>query len=427
MSEILIAREKRANHINDLMKEHIYKTILVLKTNVPGINKNPANMMFICNLFNIIVHDVFGAKIIKEEQVESLDGNYKYYVIEEEGNIVKEKTIILEEENLLGRLVDMDVYNKTSISRKDVSCDMRKCLICDNYSHVCVRNQTHSEKEVFNKIDEIIEDYLQEYILANVMKCIYFELELYPKFGLVSNHDSGSHSDMDFETFVKSTFAIKPYLKEYINYGLKDLDNPLLLQEIGRKAEKTMFEETNNINTQKGLIFILGIFLPVISKAIHYNLDISFMKKEIKKISEVIVGNYYEILDMKTSKSHGDQIYLNHGLKGIRGEALNGLEKIFSIPSYKEKPQDYIYHEYLIHLMSELDDTTIIHKRDLETLNAVKKEMRDIVNSGGYTENIDIVDKLSKEYIKKNISPGGSSDMLVVKIIFEKLRFLLSN
>jgi len=427
MSKILIAREKRSLHIKELMEEYKYKTILVLKTNVPGINKNPANMMFICNLFNILIHDIFGEKIIIEEQVESLDGNYKYYAINEEGNIVKEKTIVLEEENPLGRLVDMDVYNKTAISRKDVSCDMRKCLICDNYSHICVRNQTHSEKEVFNKINEIIEKYLKEYILTKVMKCIYFELELYPKFGLVSNRNNGCHKDMNYETFVQSTFAIKPYLKEYINYGLKDLDDPLMLQEIGKRAEKAMFETTNNINTQKGLIFILGIFLPVISNAIYHNLDVSYIKEEIKRIAAIIVGDYYDDISIKEYKTHGDNIYIDYGLKGIRGEALEGLQKVFEIPSYNGSSIEDTHLEYLIHIMSVLDDTTIIHRTNLETLNSVQKDMKYIVNSGGYSANIELVEKLSNDYIKKNISPGGSSDMLVVKIIFEELKFLLKN
>ncbi len=427
MSEILIFREKRAQHIEALMKEYKYKTIVILKTNVPGINKNPTNMKFICNLYNIFIHNLFPKKVIKEDQVESLDGNYKYYVIAEEGNIVKERTVLLEEENKLGRLVDIDVYNQTAISRTDISCEMRKCLICDNYSHICARNQTHTEAAIFNKINKIIENYLEEYILVKVMKCIYAELELYPKFGLVSKHNSGSHKDMDFETFIRSTFAIKPYLREFISYGLKDLNDVEKLREIGKQAEKAMFLETNNVNTQKGLIFILGIFLPVISKAILFNHNVDYVKKEIKEVSKLIIGSYYQEIEKKENKTHGDLIYLNYSLKGIRGEALNGLELIFDIPSYEDKEQENIPYEYLIHLMSELDDTTIIHRSNLGTLHKVKKEMTDLVNNGGYTNNIKLIRKISDEYIEKNISPGGSSDMLVVKILYEEFKYLLNN
>ncbi len=426
MSLILEARENRAFHIEDLMKENKYRTIVILKSNVPGANKNPDRLKFICNLYDSLIKKEFEKKILKKEMIESIDGNYVYYVIGEDGNIVKEKTILIEEENVLGKLVDIDVYNEKSISRADLQCEMRKCLICDNYSHMCVRNKTHTDEELFSKIDEITEEYLVDHILNKTIKCIYYELDLYPKFGLVSSHDSGAHEDMDFQMFVNSTFSIKPYLKEYILYGLRDIENPEELREIGKRAEKAMFNTTNNVNTQKGLIFILGIFLPVISKAIRNNLGQDFIKKEVIKISNLIIGDYYSNLLDKESKTHGDIIYLKHNLKGIRGEVLNGLDVIFDIPSYRDRPVGYVHLEYLIHLMSVIDDTTIIHRNDFETLQDVKTTMSDIVKSGGYTNNIALISNLSNEYIKKNISPGGSADMLIVKIIYEELKYLLN-
>jgi len=425
MSLILEAREKRAKHIEELMKEFKYKTIIILKSNVPGADKNPTKLKFICNLYDSLIHKEFKLKITTKAKVGSADGNYVYYVVEEEGNIVKEKTILIEEANVLGKLVDIDVYNEISITRSDLKCEMRKCLICDNYSHICARNQTHTQEELFAKIDEITEAYLVNHILNKTIKCIYCELDLYPKFGLVSSHDNGAHSDMDFQMFVNSTFAIKPYLKEYILYGLKDVENPQELKAIGLRAEKAMFKVTNNVNTQKGLVFILGIFLPVISKAIRNNLGQTFIKKEIKKISNQIIGEYYSSLSNKPNKSHGDKIYLEHGIKGIRGEVLNGLDIIFEIPSYRDRPVAYMHLEYLVHLMSLLDDTTIIHRTDIETLHEVQTTMSNVVKTGGYTNNIALITKLSNEYIDRNISPGGTADMLVIKMLYEEMKYLL--
>ena len=425
MSLILEAREKRAQHITELMKEFEYKTIVVLKLNVPGSEKNPARLKFIWNIYDFLIEKEFKQKIITQAKIESVDGNYAYYVVEEDGKIVKEKTILIEEANILGKLVDIDVYNETAITRSYLKHEMRKCLICDNYSHVCVRNKTHTQGELFAKIDEITHEYLVELILSKTVKCIYYELDLYPKFGLVSSHDNGSHTDMDFQLFINSTFAIEPYLKEYILYGLNDIENHDLLRDIGKRAEDAMFKITKNVNTQKGLIFILGIFLPVMSKAIRNNLGQTFINKEIKKIARLIVGDYYTLLAEKENKSHGDLVYLKYNIKGIRGEVCNGLETVFDIPSYRDRPSEYIHLEYLIHFMSVLDDTTIIHRNDLETLNYVKETMDRIVQTGGYTNNIALVANVSNEFIKKNISPGGSADMLVVKTIYEELKYLL--
>ena len=54
MSIILEAREKRARHIEALMQEFKYKTIIILKTNVPGADKNPRKLKFICKYSDIL-------------------------------------------------------------------------------------------------------------------------------------------------------------------------------------------------------------------------------------------------------------------------------------------------------------------------------------------------------------------------------------
>ena len=425
MCNILDAREKRANHVKELIKEYTGKTVVIMKANVPGVNKNPKNMVFICQYYMGLMDKTFSNKVIRSEKVESLDGDYMFYIIDEVGNIVKEKTILIEEKNILGRLVDIDVFNETAITRADLECEMRKCLICDNYAHACSRSKAHTDIEVFNKINEIINEFLTNLILSKTISSIYYELDLYPKFGLVSRYDSGCHTDMDSNTFVESIFAIKPFLKEYILYGINDLDEPLKLQEIGKRAEAAMFRATLNTNTHKGLIFALGAFLPSLTKAILKQESIEHIKQEIKHITEVVIGDYYSNVKHKEHKSHGDKIYLEHKIKGIRGEALNGLDIIFDTPNYLNAPSINRFHEYLIHFMSILDDTTIIHKTNIETLKEVKSTFTDLVQKGGYTANKELVQNISDNYIKRSISPGGSADLLVLKIIFEELNYLL--
>lgn len=421
MNEILQAREDRSNHIQTLIKDNDYKTIVVLKANVPGIDKNIPKMRFICNFYNKLIHDTFNDAIEYSERVESLDGNYIYYIINETGNMVKEKTIIIEDENRLGRLVDIDVYYNKPITREELSCEMRKCLICNNFAHICARSKAHSEEDIFSEIDRIIDDFLTEFILIKAIKCIFTELDMYPKFGLVSRVDSGAHTDMNYQTFVDSAMSIKPYLKEFIEYGLRDIDDPFLLQDIGKRAEEAMFEETDGVNTLKGLIFILGLFLPVITKAILHNKDVSFIKSEIKRIAEVVIGDYYENL---SPTSHGDQIYLRHGFKGVRGEALNGFEIVFDAPSYAKEDATSRQMNYLMYLMSKLNDTTILHRKSHQALLQVQKDMSEILRKGGYSKNEELIKMISDSYIKQNISPGGSADLFVIKMMYEELKYL---
>ena len=231
-----------------------------------------------CAFFNDILFNTFEDRVILNGHQFSDDGNYCFFVVDEIGTMVKIRTIEIEEETPLGRLIDIDVYHKKSITRQDLSCEMRKCLICDDYAHLCARTQKHSQAEIHQKMTEIIHNFLKDYITNITIKAIYSELELFPKFGLVSHKDSGCHKDMNYETFVKSTFAIKKYITQYIEEGLKHETDPHLLQKIGLQAEKNMFSATGNINTHKGLIFLLGVFLQALAQTITLNESKQFLQ-----------------------------------------------------------------------------------------------------------------------------------------------------
>ena len=58
-------------------------------------------------------------------------------------------------------------------------------------------------------------------------------------------------------------------------------------------------------------------------------------------------------------------------------------------------------------------------------LSEVKHTCKMIVDHGGYSQNKEKVHQLSSEYIERGISPGGSSDMLVLKIIYDNLNYLI--
>ena len=425
MDSILKAREERASRVDSWVNQYKNSSILVLKLNTVGREKNIARMQFILQFFHHQLLQLFTHQIVAYDFKKSMDGDYFIYAVNVKGRLMKERTIVLEDHNILGRLVDMDVYDHGAISRTDMECELRKCLICDDYAHICARSMRHKEEEIHEKINGIIDQFLLQHLTTEVVKAIYQELDLYPKFGLVSSHDAGCHKDMTYETFVKSTFALKPYVQEFIKVGLKGADNPKELQAIGQRAEKAMFEATSGTNTHKGLIFLLGVFLDALVNTILANEDSTYLQDRIKKTSSDIIGEYYKTLQDKETLSHGDQIYLTYGLKGIRGEALEGLPLIFKIPSLKEVHGNNRLHEYLLRLMADLEDTAIIHKTNYQTLIEVQQDMKSIIKSGGFSKNMETIHRLSEEYKKRSISPGGSADLLVIKLIYEDMKLFL--
>src|SRR4051812_43658943 len=90
------------------------------------------------------------------------------------------------------------------------------------------------------------------------VRALYAEVALYPKPGLVSPVDSGSHDDMDMRTFLRSLFALRGYFAAIAVAGAADADFPIL-QRLGLAAERRMLAATGGVNTHRGAIFSLGV------------------------------------------------------------------------------------------------------------------------------------------------------------------------
>jgi len=94
---------------------------------------------------------------------------------------------------------------------------------------------------------------------SHITKAILLEVTCTPKPGLVDRNNSGAHRDMDIFTFMISSATISHYMtiaaQTAIDHRgeLKDLLPKL--RSIGLSAEEEMLLCTNNINTQKGLVF----------------------------------------------------------------------------------------------------------------------------------------------------------------------------
>lgn len=95
---------------------------------------------------------------------------------------------------------------------------------------------------------------------------LHVELCLYPKPGLVSPVDSGSHDDMDAGTFMRSMFALRHYFKKICLAGLNDAPFAQL-KALGIAAETAMLRATLGVNTHRGAIFSLGMLCATAGRA----------------------------------------------------------------------------------------------------------------------------------------------------------------
>src|SRR5262245_3636520 len=89
-------------------------------------------------------------------------------------------------------------------------------------------------------------------------RCLLKELETWPKPGLVSHVDRGSHDDMDADTFRRSAAAIRPHLQLLAEAAARGCGMDRL-RIIGLEAEAAMLAATSDVNTHRGAIFGLGL------------------------------------------------------------------------------------------------------------------------------------------------------------------------
>ncbi|MFD1283242.1 triphosphoribosyl-dephospho-CoA synthase, partial [Methylobacterium goesingense] len=97
-----------------------------------------------------------------------------------------------------------------------------------------------------------------ERIARLATRCLQRELATYPKPGLVSHVDSGSHADMDASTFRASAAALAPFFADLAAAGAAGA-GMAHLRRIGLAAESAMRAATGGVNTHRGAIFGLGL------------------------------------------------------------------------------------------------------------------------------------------------------------------------
>lgn len=262
------------------------------------------------------------------------------------------------------------------------------------------------------------------------------EVISHPSPGLVSPFSNGSHEDMDYNTFLKSTAALSKYMPYFVQIGIEYEDDLLRrIRKIGVLAEKDMFDATDGVNTQKGLIFLCGLIGVSAGrcKRLNISLDRNNISNLIKEITKGIVERELKKIDCSKGLSNGERLYLKYGVEGIRGEVERGLITVikYGLPKFEESIKrglslnDALVNS-LIFIISKTEDTTVLNRKGLSGLNLTKSIAKNVIYLGGMEtklgrEYINYTDKL---FIKNNISPGGAADLVAATYIIYKLEKL---
>jgi triphosphoribosyl-dephospho-CoA synthase len=259
-------------------------------------------------------------------------------------------------------------------------------------------------------------------------KALIKEICLSPKPGLVDMNNSGAHRDMDFQTFVQSIKAIGIWFERFYKYGKNsaNYDNQHFLagiRPIGIECEQAMFRATNQVNTHKGGIFAFGLLMGAIGKLEQLGLPVNTQSicDEVSAICQGIVQS--ELKQNIQANSVGERLFKRHNLTGARGEAESGyaIVRNISLPIF-QKMQNSGYDEEtcllqaMLYLLAFNQDTNVVSRGGLNGLYFVQQEAKNLIDQGGiiHSEGRKKLYQLDTEFIKRNLSPGGSADLIAI-------------
>ena len=280
--------------------------------------------------------------IVDKEAIEGCDeaGDFLIVPCSSDFSLMEIKQICedFEENHPLGRFIDVDLNDPKGNTVS--SGKLKLCFFCSEKPAIeCRRNNSHSFEQLrsfmFSKMEEYglkqKEKALAKKLSSLAQKAILSEISLTPKPGLVDKFSNGSHADMNYQTFIDSTSAISPWFGELVREGFafndEDLTKALpILRNIGLRMESAMYEATGNINTQKGIIFLMGISLFACGQIYKHNDQFKpeIFRTIISEICKDLVQK--EMLSIQSGESHGEKIFRRYGFNGARGEAENWIQ-----------------------------------------------------------------------------------------------------
>lgn len=287
---------------------------------------------------------------------------------------------------------------------------------------------------------------LSTYIGALAIRSIMYEVSASPKPGLIDRFNNGAHKDMDYFTFIDSASMIGDDFRQMALAGeqftgcdLWELFNEI--RQIGIATERKMFQITGGINTHKGIIFSIGIISAAAAFLMTQKNTRVISAEEICGIVPDMVGSLCQEFDgisHKEDLTHGERLYLKYGVKGIRGEVESGFKTVLSygMPQLRsnlgKQERNAVLVNTLLSLMTGAEDSNILHRHSMDVLNHVQIDAGIALSYGGLftTGGCEFIESMNQDFTNRDISPGGSADLLAVTIflgMLEGLEFVHHN
>lgn len=440
--QILQAREYRAGLQQEFI--HTYGLPLVCFTmNIAGPEKDSPLIRrafhFGCQMLLAAFHE-HHVEVAAQQTRLKHTGCEAYYAVRANAHMIKKLCTGIEDSSPLGRLFDMDVLDETGtqLHREEVGGHTRGCIVCGASGRGCASRRLHTVEQLQAVTIEILCHHFQQedqhQISTLALRSLLDEVCVTPKPGLVDRVNSGSHKDMDIFTFTASASALSPYLSRCVALGqqTKELspdETFARLRRTGIQAEQDMFQATGGINTHKGAIFTMGTVCGAIGRLWNAEQpcrNLTAILDMCAQMTQRAIDADFRTMTMNRNGNlkltTGQRLYLQQGIKGIRGEIAAGLPSVsrIGIPVLRRalaagKHYNDAAAITLLYLIAHVSDTNMIARGGLEEARQAMRNVQALLADNPLPD-WETISRLDQTFIEKNLSPGGCADLLAVTL-----------
>jgi triphosphoribosyl-dephospho-CoA synthase len=256
---------------------------------------------------------------------------------------------------------------------------------------------------------------------------LHDELVLSPKPGLVTPTDTGSHTDMDAHTFMRSLFALRSYFVRIASLGADGAPFQAL-ERCGIEAEMRMLSATGGVNTHRGSIFMLGLLCAAAGAVAGQS-----RHPTPALLRSTLLARWGEALAARATRTPtlpGGLAAHRYGLRSASEEAALGFPVLFetAVPAMQAAGargmarQDALL-DTLFSIMAVLDDSNIAHRGGMEGLRHAQHAARTFLDAGGASRpgGVTAARDIGEDFVRRRLSPGGAADTLAAACWMQRL------
>ena len=275
-----------------------------------------------------------------------------------------------------------------------------------------------------------IPHYVADQVADAAKAALLEELETWPKPGLVSHVDSGSHTDMDASTLRASATAITPFYYQLTVAGAAE-SGMNRLREIGLEAERAMLAATSGVNTHRGAIFSLGLLCAAAGATWSPTRSQSHWRAKLLGATVRRRWGHAIMSGPIPLHSHGTNALLKFGAGGARAQAAAGFPHAIEVglPALRlgrrlaPKDAEAARVQGFFAILASMEDTNLLHRGGAVGLHYAQEAAIRFLEQGGI-EHADWRERavaVHRAFVVRRLSPGGCADVLAVTLFLDAL------